>query len=343
MNDLTLSSAMAESFPSLFEGLKKAQSILDSIKSFEDVERIFLMGQGLSPHTYRSYLTAVKQFYDFTKGLNPLQVRPGDIEAFYDSLVKHTDRNTAYIRIKGLKKFFSGIRNLIPFYTSPFEVMGENLRRKLRRTKKGNRTKKTLTVNEINLLLSWLRNDTSIIGLQNYAIIFMLITSGLRASELCQLSWKHLDFSEDTWTANFTGKGNKSASQELYTPAVDACLDCFKKQFKRDPLPDDALFRTIPAFKGDDSRPLKYHTLWYRVSQIGNTARAEGIIKRDVIFSPHLMRRTYATVLYKSGMGLKAIQEKTRHANIEVLVKHYIHDEEKASPYFQKIFQGVAV
>jgi hypothetical protein len=30
-------------------------------------------------------------------------------------------------------------------------------------------------------------------------------------------------------------------------------------------------------------------------------------------------------------MGIKAIQKKTRHANIETLVKYYIHDIEDAS------------
>ena len=54
-------------------------------------------------------------------------------------------------------------------------------------------------------------------------------------------------------------------------------------------------------------------------------------------FSPHLFRRSYATLLYKSGMGLKAIQGKTRHASIEVLVRHYIHDEEPATPYFERM------
>ena len=79
------------------------------------------------------------------------------------------------------------------------------------------------------------------------------------------------------------------------------------------------------------------HRLWVRIKDIGSRARAGEIIKRDLQFSPHLFRRTYATLLYKSGMGLKAIQAKTRHANIEVLAKHYISDDEPASPYFDKV------
>jgi integrase len=65
--------------------------------------------------------------------------------------------------------------------------------------------------------------------------------------------------------------------------------------------------------------------------------REEGVIKRDIVISPHMFRRTYATLLYKCGMKLKAIQGKTRHTDIEVLAKHYIHDEEPAKPYLEKM------
>lgn len=47
-------------------------------------------------------------------------------------------------------------------------------------------------------------------------------------------------------------------------------------------------------------------------------------------------------MLYKSGMGLKTIQGKTRHASLEVLTKHYIDDEEPASGYLAKALEAVA-
>ena len=141
-----------------------------------------MRGQGLSPNTYRSYLEAVKQSYAFTEGKHPLQVTPGDIEAFYDDLAKHADRATAYLRIKGLKKFFAGVRNVVPGFVSPFEIMSEKLHAKLNRTTRGNRTKKAPTQGELKALLEFLRRDTSIFGQQNHAIVYMLVTSGLRAS-----------------------------------------------------------------------------------------------------------------------------------------------------------------
>ena len=141
---------------------------------------------------------------------------------------------------------------------------------------------------------------------------------------------------------NFIGKGSKEAEQELYAPAVEACKAYFKKHFRRDPGPEDYLFYTIPVFADDESRPMPYHVLWYRIHKVGEKARAEGIIKRELQISSHLFRRTYATLLYREGMKIRAIQEKTRHSNVETLMKHYVHDDDQASPYLVKILGQVA-
>ena len=340
MTDIILSSQFSKSFPTIATGLDKAQKIFNSIESFEDIERLFLKGAGLSPTTYTSYKKAYKYFYDYTDSKHILQVGPGDIEAWYDTMIERgIDRNTAKARISGIKKVFEGVRIHIPFYTSPFETMSEKLKKKLGRTKKGNRTKAALSKTELKTILAWLEQDGSIKGLENYAITYMLVTSGLRASELLQLKWKDLLFDPETstWKCFFIGKGGKEAEQELYPQAVGACLNYFTQAFMKEPKPDDNLFWTVPSFPGDTPRLLNYPTLWTRFKDLGKKIITDHVIKRTLIITPHTLRRTYATLLNKAGMGLKAIQLKTRHASIETLTRHYIDDSEPAGPYLQKI------
>jgi len=129
--------------------------------------------------------------------------------------------------------------------------MNDSLHAKLNRTKRGNRTKKALQKHELRQLLEWLSGDKSVHGLEDYALVLMLVTSGLRASELCQLRWKDLEHFENKWTCIFIGKGNREAEQELYRPVVEACKAYFKKHFRRDPAPEDSLFYTIPTFAND--------------------------------------------------------------------------------------------
>lgn len=339
-NEIILSSEFSKSFPTIATGLDKAQKIFNSINSFEDIERLFLKGAGLSPTTYMSYKKAYKYFYDFTYCKHILQVTAADIETWYDSMIKRgIDRNTAKARISGIKKVFEGVRIHIPFYVTPFECMSEKLKHKLGRAKKGNRTKAALSKAEVRALLSWLEQDGSIKGLENYAIFYMLTTSGLRASELLQLKWKDLLFDPETstWKCFFIGKGGKEAEQELYPEAVGACLNYFTQAFMREPKPEDNLFWTVPSFPGDGPRPLSYPTLWTRFKGMGKEVIDKQIIKRVLKITPHTLRRTYATLLNKAGMRLKSIQLKTRHASIETLTKHYIDDSEPACPYFEKI------
>jgi len=220
--------------------------------------------------------------------------------------------------------------------------MSQTLHAKLNTTKRGNRTKKVLLKHEPRQLLEWLSRDQSVQGLEDYALVLMLVTSGLRASELCQLSWKDLECFIEKWSCTFIGKGGKEAEQELFPPAVEACKAYFKKHFRRDPRPEDHLFYTIPVFADDEIKPMPYHVLWYRIHKVGEKIKAEGIIKRELQISPHLFRRTYATSLYREGMKIRAIQEKTRHSNVETLMKHYVHDDDQATPYLIKIIGQVA-
>ncbi|GAJ03543.1 unnamed protein product, partial [marine sediment metagenome] len=85
-------------------------------------------------------------------------------------------------------------------------------------------------------------------------------------------------------------------------------------------------------------RPLKNHqTLWTRIKNIGIDAKEAGIIKRDLVFSPHLFRRSYASALEKMGMPVSSIQKKTRHSNLETLAKHYLSNDEPAESYLNKM------
>jgi integrase/recombinase XerD len=330
-------------FPGLAAGLREAQRIFESVKSFEDIERVFLKGAGLSPNTYRCYLSSVKQFYQWSGGKHPLQVTAADIEAFYDEIVKRVDRATAYNRIQGLKRFFRGVEAVVPIFVSPFKSMAEKLLHKLGRCPKKRRTKAALTRTETLALLSHLRDSSEPADREDFAIVQMLLTSGLRGSEFCQLSWGRVQHSEeDGWYFTFTAKGGDEQTQELYGPAVEAARQAFRERFHREPKASDALFHGLPEHSGAPVRPLAYHALWSRVRRIGEAARASGVLKRDLQFSPHLFRRSFATLLARSGMDLKSVQTLTRHASIETLCRHYVDSSEKASPVFAKILAGAA-
>ncbi len=321
--------------------MQKVENIFMQINSFEDLERIFLKGQGLSSYSYKTYASAIRQFYNFTGGLNPLQVSPAWIEDFHDYVSKKNCRNTAAAYMTGLKSFFNQVEKQIPYFESPFKKMNERLIKKLNKTK-STKKGKALTVAEMNRLFTWLDKDKTILGLENIAIVRLLIGTGLRAFELCQLRWKDVEFDEDLniYYCLGIGKGGKEFRQEIAFPAaLEEVKAYFKAHFGRAPTPDDHLFLTMETNTKDVARPINSITLYHRIRTIGRRIKEAGIIQRAITWSPHLMRRTCGTILDKMKMSPVSIQRFLRHSSLATTSKFYICDTEPAGPYLQKAIE----
>lgn len=353
MNDLiTTTKELAKHFPHLDSNFQQAEKVLEmlsKVKNLRDVERYFLKGNGLSKNTYRTYLSAVKSFCHFTKFKPPTKYNLADVESYYDHILEKGGIGTAYLRIAGLKKFFAGIAKVIPwpYYRNVFEDLEKpenaKLKEKLSRTGK---VKKQLAMSqeEVMNLLKWLKKDRTEYGQGNYAMVFMFLTSGLRSFEMAQLTWGKIERVDGIYYARFRGKGSTTEEdrQELYEPAVRAAKRYFMKTFDQTPGKDDHLFWTVPTYPGEDRRPMvKHQTLWVRINKIGFAAKEAGIIRDSIHFTPHLFRRTFASILEKMQMPVSAIQVKTRHKSLETLQNHYLSNEELAAPYFDKAFAVV--
>ena len=151
-----------------------------AITTWADFERRFLLGDGMSPNTYKAYLTSCKQYYDFRDKLHPMQdATPQWIESFYDSLPP--DLNTRVQRMAGLKFLYRKIKQKYPMFENPFDIMDEGLKLKIGRSKKDESEKDALSEKEYNGLLKMLSSDKSLKGIQNYAIIRFGVTSGQRS------------------------------------------------------------------------------------------------------------------------------------------------------------------
>ena len=79
MNDLVIPASILDALPGVSDGIRNAMALFARIKSFDDIERIFLKGAGLSPESYRSYLCATWQSYEHSGGQHPLQTTAGDL------------------------------------------------------------------------------------------------------------------------------------------------------------------------------------------------------------------------------------------------------------------------
>lgn len=171
---------------------------------------------------------------------------------------------------------------------------------------KGQRITKgrALTLSEIKKLINHQYGTSNEIGLRDSAIIATAYGGGLRRSELTTIT--NSDFINQS--LKITGKGNKQSI--VYLPEFASAI-----------LEEWLLYRNMP----DHDLPLFTHikssgfifTKALSPRTIGDIIERRRIACNIAPFTPHDLRRTYATNLINEGIDLFTVQKMMRHAGIE--------------------------
>jgi site-specific recombinase XerD len=165
-------------------------------------------------------------------------------------------------------------------------------------------------------------------GLRDRAILELLFSTGLRISELCNLSIDDVDLSRDEFSVR--GKGDKIRVVFLSDSAKDAIRTYLKSRKDM----DDALFVQY----GKNVKEAKHLRLSPRaVQRMLKVHAAKAGITRKV--SPHVIRHSFATDLLSNGADLRSVQALLGHANIGT-TQIYTHVTDKHLRDVHKKFHG---
>ncbi len=158
---------------------------------------------------------------------------------------------------------------------------------------------------------------------RDYCMVTLLINCGMRLSELVGINVKDIRKIEDNTGKQVTaltlfGKGRKERVIYLNKACEDAVRDCIEERKK---------------YAGDEKTPALF------VSRIGrriSTRRVQQIVERGLLkaglsgrgFSPHKLRHTAATLIYRSGKtDILTLKEILGHENIAT-TEIYTHLQE---------------
>lgn len=161
------------------------------------------------------------------------------------------------------------------------------------------------TLNELQVdhLLEGIPTDAPR-GLRDRAILELLYASGLRVSELANLTLERIDF--DNRIVRVTGKGNKTRLVPVGKKACEAIAAYIEKE-----RPEMVRKRTgSEVFLSNRGTKLTTVRIWQIVK---TCARNAGL---EVNVYPHLLRHSFATHLLSNGADLRVIQEMLGHADI---------------------------
>ncbi|MCZ6900552.1 MAG: site-specific tyrosine recombinase XerD [Bacteroidetes bacterium] len=270
-------------------------------EAIEQFKHFLQLERSMSTHSVSAYLSDIKklaQYLDFdNKEISPLSVTSFELKKFLEYL------SGMGIASRSQARIISGIRSFYRFLLFE-DLIEQDPSTLLESPKLGRKLPDTLSVSEIDLLLTFIDHSTAE-GTRNRAIIETLYSSGLRVSEL--LSLKIADIHADIGFLQVLGKGNKERLAPIGNSALKY-LDIYIKEVRSH----------IPIRPGHDKVVFlnRRGTTLSRVSvyNIVKDLVASAGIKKSI--SPHTFRHSFATHLLEGGADLRAVQQMLGHESI---------------------------
>lgn len=208
-------------------------------------------------------------------------------------------RNAGKSRASIARKLAS-VRSLFKFLALRGDVDG-NPAKVVKTPRLERKLPKVLSKNEVATVLDGPIFDDSLLGLRNRAMVEILYSGGLRASELLYL--EHDDIDANIGIIRVLGKGKKERQCMLGAPARAALQEYLEMKHSKAP-------GEPRVFINKFGNPLSDRSLRRLFKQL---IRAAGLGGKA---TPHTMRHSFATHLLDAGADLRSVQEMLGHASL---------------------------
>lgn len=250
---------------------------------------------GLSKNTLSAYASDLRIFH---KSLNkPIeQASNSDICLFLSQRYEQgiSARSSARI-LSSLRRFYTYLLREKQVITDPTALIDQ--------PQLGRPLPDSLSEHDIDLLLE-APEPSSILGARDKAMLEMLYATGLRVSELVNLSNDQINLRMGV--LRVTGKGNK----ERLVPIGEQALSCLEEymQHSRKTLLSERQCNTI--FVTNRGAGMTRQAFWHIIKRY---AKKAGITKE---LSPHTLRHAFATHLLNHGADLRVVQLLLGHSDL---------------------------
>ncbi len=256
------------------------------------------MERGLSENTliaYRNDLTGYARWLRANK-VDLVAVSRDQVQAYLAHRVtcKTSPRSTARL-LSTLRRFYAWLRRENRVHEDPTAL--------IEAPKLGRPLPKTLSESEVEALLA-APDVATLLGLRDRTMLEVLYASGLRVSELVNLTVTQVNLLQGV--IRVTGKGNKERLVPLGDEAV-SWLECYLDEARNALLNGqtcDALFVT------QRREAMTRQAFWYMIKRHARNAAIEKEL------SPHTLRHAFATHLLNHGADLRVVQMLLGHSDL---------------------------
>ena len=227
-------------------------------------------------------------------------------------LIKDDSPSTRNRKLYSIRSFFK--------YLMKKNIIEDNPSTLIEATKTSSKSEPVyLKEGEINSFLQAIKNYDSKNQSRDLAITKVFLYCGLRISELVNLDLDDINYEDNS--IKFFGKGNKERYVPLHPEAlqsIDAYLPARNQITPNNPDAKDALFLS------NRGNRISQRTIQIMVKKY---AKKAGIKDPDRI-TPHKLRHSFATMVYKKTKDLRIIQELLGHSDIST-TQIYTHTDKE--------------
>jgi len=263
----------------------------------------------LSSHTIRAYKNDLMQFYNSDYD---------NVESYIEQLTQSNIKtNTLRRKIACMKVFYNYLKyqNIIeenPFNQLRFQFRTEKV---LPKTIPYGILKSIFIYLEQKVILS--KTDYQKQHAErNLLIISLLLSTGIRISELCHIHLKDINLSNKT--LHIIGKGNKERILFLGDQKTLNLLETYINKTKNES--NDFLFPGKHSLKSLSEQSVRL--VIKRIVEQNNFSRT---------ITPHMFRHSFATMLLDSDVDIRYIQQILGHSSISItqIYTHVSHSKQK--------------
>ena len=248
----------------------------------------------LSINTIDGYKRDLYDFYKFTNK-SYKKVKKEDIINYISYLNKKVGPKTINRHIVSIKNYFKYLEKNSFITSNPCtDITGLKTPKKMPRV---------LSINDIDKLLDIEVKD--VYTSRNKAMLELMYSSGLRVSELLNLTLNNIDFNMNL--VRIYGKGSKERIvpvSDIATKYLYEYINLYRNTLVKNNITD-------LIFLNSRGNKLSRQGFFKILKEI---ALEKGINKE---ISPHVLRHSFATHLLNNGADLRSIQTMLGHENIE--------------------------
>ena len=284
--------------------------------------RYLIAERGYSKLTAREYRHDLKMFANYLEeefnydldGLTVDELKKSEVSAFLNDLVlvENNSPVTRNRKLYSLRSFFKYLNKNDYIEKNPTELLEAT---------KSNLKSEPIYLNDkqIKKYLQAIKNHNSKNQSRDLAISKIFLYCGLRIAELVGLNKDDINYEDQS--IKFFGKGRKERYVPLHQEAIEAVKSYILDRNRVTPNDRDA---EKALFLSNRGNRISARTVQKMVKKYAKKAG----LKRANKITPHKLRHSFATMVYKNTKDLRIVQQLLGHSDIST-TQIYTHTDKE--------------